>query len=62
MPSGRCAGPRGRNRAALTRAQGWGHASENPKLPATLALHDIVFIGPSAAAMDAVGDKIKEHR
>ena len=38
--------------------QGWGHASENPKLPATLAHHGIVFIGPSSEAMDAVGDKI----
>jgi biotin carboxylase len=37
---------------------GWGHASENPKLPAALAYHDIAFLGPSAAAMDAVGDKI----
>jgi acetyl-CoA carboxylase/biotin carboxylase 1 len=39
-------------------SQGWGHASENPKLPATLAHHNIVFIGPAATAMDAVGDKI----
>ena len=38
--------------------QGWGHASENPKLPATLAHHGIIFIGPGAEAMDAVGDKI----
>ena len=37
---------------------GWGHASENPKLPAALAYHDIAFLGPSAEAMDAVGDKI----
>ena len=37
---------------------GWGHASENPKLPSALAYHDIAFLGPSAAAMDAVGDKI----
>ena len=37
--------------------QGWGHASENPKLPATLAHHNIIFIGPAAEAMDAVGDK-----
>ena len=37
---------------------GWGHASENPKLPATLAYHDIAFLGPSAESMDAVGDKI----
>jgi len=45
-------------RAHAARAQGWGHASENPKLPATLAHHGIVFIGPAAEAMDAVGDKI----
>jgi acetyl-CoA carboxylase/biotin carboxylase 1 len=37
---------------------GWGHASENPKLPAALAYHDIAFLGPSAESMDAVGDKI----
>ena len=36
---------------------GWGHASENPKLPAALA-YDIAFLGPSAESMDAVGDKI----
>ena len=37
---------------------GWGHASENPKLPTALAYHDIAFLGPSAESMDAVGDKI----
>ena len=37
---------------------GWGHASENPKLPAALEYHDIAFLGPSAQSMDAVGDKI----
>jgi len=37
---------------------GWGHASENPKLPLELAAHDIIFLGPPAEAMDAVGDKI----
>ena len=37
---------------------GWGHASENPKLPTALAYHDIAFLGPSASSMDAVGDKI----
>ena len=37
---------------------GWGHASENPKLPSALAYHDIAFLGPAASSMDAVGDKI----
>ena len=37
---------------------GWGHASENPKLPTALAYHDIAFLGPAASSMDAVGDKI----
>ena len=37
---------------------GWGHASENPQLPDQLAYHGIAFLGPPAAAMDAVGDKI----
>ena len=30
---------------------GWGHASENPKLPAALQYHDIAFLGPSAAGV-----------
>ncbi len=37
---------------------GWGHASENPKLPETLALNKIVFIGPPGSAMRSLGDKI----
>ncbi|KAI9670036.1 MAG: acetyl-coenzyme-A carboxylase [Caeruleum heppii] len=37
---------------------GWGHASENPKLPETLAASKIVFIGPPGAAMRSLGDKI----
>ncbi|BFZ56498.1 acetyl-coenzyme-A carboxylase [Savitreella phatthalungensis] len=37
---------------------GWGHASENPRLPETLAKHNIVFIGPPGSAMRSLGDKI----
>ncbi|KAI9884244.1 MAG: NADH:ubiquinone oxidoreductase [Watsoniomyces obsoletus] len=37
---------------------GWGHASENPKLPETLAKSKIVFIGPPGSAMRSLGDKI----
>lgn len=39
---------------------GWGHASENPRLPETLhALKNpIVFIGPPGSAMRSLGDKI----
>mmetsp|Transcript_33149 Transcript_33149/g.80536 ORF Transcript_33149/g.80536 Transcript_33149/m.80536 type:complete len:2346 (-) Transcript_33149:253-7290(-) len=43
---------------------GWGHASENPKLPDGLTAHNlqnkqqIVWIGPPANAMRALGDKI----
>ncbi|CAM9679008.1 unnamed protein product, partial [Hapterophycus canaliculatus] len=39
---------------------GWGHASENPLLPDTLAAtaRKIVFIGPSGPPMRALGDKI----
>ncbi|TCD69094.1 acetyl-coenzyme-A carboxylase [Steccherinum ochraceum] len=37
---------------------GWGHASENPKLPETLAANKIVFIGPPGSAMRSLGDKI----
>ncbi|GKY92813.1 hypothetical protein MPSEU_000250900 [Mayamaea pseudoterrestris] len=39
---------------------GWGHASENPALPDTLAKSKpyIKFIGPAGAAMRALGDKI----
>ena len=54
----RCGFSRGAVTDTVAVPQGWGHASENPKLPATLAHHNIVFIGPAAEAMDAVGDKI----
>ncbi|XP_046476133.1 acetyl-CoA carboxylase isoform X3 [Neodiprion pinetum] len=37
---------------------GWGHASENPKLPELLHKNNIIFIGPSERAMWALGDKI----
>ena len=37
---------------------GWGHASENPKLPAALSKAGIMFMGPSEAAMWLLGDKI----
>lgn len=37
---------------------GWGHASENPQLPAALKEKNIAFIGPPAGPMQALGDKI----
>uniref|UniRef100_A0A8C5HRX9 acetyl-CoA carboxylase n=1 Tax=Gouania willdenowi TaxID=441366 RepID=A0A8C5HRX9_GOUWI len=37
---------------------GWGHASENPKLPELLCKHGIAFMGPPSQAMWALGDKI----
>jgi acetyl-CoA carboxylase / biotin carboxylase 1 len=37
---------------------GWGHASENPKLPAALAQCGIAFLGPPSGAMRDLGDKI----
>ncbi|XP_042276457.1 acetyl-CoA carboxylase isoform X2 [Thunnus maccoyii] len=37
---------------------GWGHASENPKLPELLNKADISFLGPSSKAMWALGDKV----
>ncbi|KAK9465746.1 acetyl-CoA carboxylase [Lipomyces arxii] len=39
---------------------GWGHASENPILPESLAASPkkIVFIGPPGSAMRSLGDKI----
>ncbi|KAJ8902947.1 hypothetical protein NDN08_006265 [Rhodosorus marinus] len=37
---------------------GWGHASENPKLPRTLKRMGIAFMGPGADAMYALGDKV----
>jgi len=39
----------------------WGHASENPALPTSLAAiksHRVTFIGPAALPMQALGDKI----
>merc|ERR1719450_1840525 len=40
---------------------GWGHASENPKLPAGLAAKGIQFIGPTSPVMAALGDKISAN-
>uniref|UniRef100_A0A0D6R0K3 Uncharacterized protein n=1 Tax=Araucaria cunninghamii TaxID=56994 RepID=A0A0D6R0K3_ARACU len=37
---------------------GWGHASEIPELPDSLAARGIIFLGPPAAPMAALGDKI----
>ncbi|KAE9603887.1 putative ligase [Lupinus albus] len=37
---------------------GWGHASENPELPDALKERGIVFLGPPAVSMAALGDKI----
>lgn len=37
---------------------GWGHASENPELPDALTAKGIIFLGPPAAPMSALGDKI----
>ncbi|XP_076444830.1 LOW QUALITY PROTEIN: acetyl-CoA carboxylase-like [Babylonia areolata] len=37
---------------------GWGHASENPKLPELLHKNGIQFIGPPEGAMWSLGDKI----
>uniref|UniRef100_A0A670JIU8 acetyl-CoA carboxylase n=1 Tax=Podarcis muralis TaxID=64176 RepID=A0A670JIU8_PODMU len=37
---------------------GWGHASENPKLPELLHKHGIAFLGPPSEAMWALGDKV----
>ncbi|KAL3320099.1 hypothetical protein Ciccas_001212 [Cichlidogyrus casuarinus] len=37
---------------------GWGHASENPQLPGSLAKKNIIFLGPSQHAMWSLGDKI----
>jgi acetyl-CoA carboxylase/biotin carboxylase 1 len=37
---------------------GWGHASENPELPDALTAKGIVFLGPPAESMAALGDKI----
>jgi len=39
---------------------GWGHASENPRLPESLTAskQKIIFIGPPGSAMRSLGDKI----
>lgn len=37
---------------------GWGHASENPKLPDLLHKKGLVFLGPPEKAMWALGDKV----
>ncbi|XP_042493144.1 acetyl-CoA carboxylase 1-like [Macadamia integrifolia] len=37
---------------------GWGHASEIPELPDALNAKGIIFLGPPAASMAALGDKI----
>jgi len=37
---------------------GWGHASENPKLPNNLKALGIRFIGPTGPVMSVLGDKI----
>eukprot|EP00913_Durusdinium_trenchii_P021985 g20658.t1 len=37
---------------------GWGHASENPKLPDKLKPLGITFIGPTSPVMSVLGDKI----
>lgn len=37
---------------------GWGHASENPKLPKLLDQAGIQFMGPSEQAMWLLGDKV----
>lgn len=37
---------------------GWGHASENPKLPEQLSKLNITFMGPNEGAMWLLGDKI----
>ncbi|KAL8180018.1 UNVERIFIED_CONTAM: hypothetical protein K2H54_003607 [Gekko kuhli] len=37
---------------------GWGHSSENPKLPELLHKHGVAFLGPPGEAMWALGDKV----
>nr|GEW99901.1 acetyl-CoA carboxylase 1 [Tanacetum cinerariifolium] len=37
---------------------GWGHASEIPELPDALEAKRIIFLGPPATSMAALGDKI----
>ncbi|KAL7066470.1 putative acetyl-coA carboxylase protein [Cryptosporidium serpentis] len=42
---------------------GWGHASENPQLPAALkrARRKIIWIGPQVESMETVGHKIESN-
>ena len=40
---------------------GWGHASENPRLPNTLKTKGIQFIGPTGSVMAALGDKVSAN-
>ncbi|RYH29347.1 hypothetical protein EON65_08790 [archaeon] len=40
---------------------GWGHASENPRLPANLKAKGIQFIGPTSSVMAALGDKVSAN-
>eukprot|EP01039_Chlorochromonas_danica_P007440 gene7440-8227_t len=40
---------------------GWGHASENPRLPASLKAKGIQFIGPTSSVMAALGDKVSAN-
>ncbi|KAI9599530.1 acetyl-CoA carboxylase [Syncephalis fuscata] len=48
------------SRTIFNHMAGWGHASENPRLPESLAATErgIVFIGPPGSAMRSLGDKI----
>ncbi len=41
---------------------GWGFASERPELQETCEAHGLVFLGPPASAMRALGDKIAAKR
>ena len=40
---------------------GWGHASENPKLPRALKEKGIAFMGPPAPVMSVLGARSREH-
>ena len=41
---------------------GWGFASERPELQEACEAHELVFLGPPASAMRALGDKIAAKR